>query len=286
LSDTVASGTPSRPLLFILSRDGGGRAHHPSSSVFCGLPRIRPLRFLRSRRFRDPAGSSGFPRYFSGSRPLSDFQGFPPDFVVAPTFDEVWLSPKVWLSSKVWLSPVVWLSPKVCPSPKVWLSPPQGLSVTQGLSIARPRSVHHLTPLYVCHPTSVCPSPDPQGLSVARPKVCLSPDLGLSVTRPLGLSVTRPRSVRLPTQGLSVARPRSVRHLTSCLDGFAHDPSQSPSLAHGPGRPYGRSRPPSFQSGGWGLLSCLSVGGWPFSVPGGSAGLAPPWLSRSHWIYL
>jgi hypothetical protein len=117
-----------------------------------------------------------------------------------------------------------------------------------------PRSVRHLT--------SVCPSPDN------------------------GLSVTRHRSVRHPT-------PRSVCHSTSVcpspdfLPGRFHlAPSQSPSSEHGPGRLSGRSRPPSFQLGGWGLLSCSSVGGWPFSVPGGSAGFASASLSRSHWIYL
>ncbi len=216
--------------------------------------------FSRSRQFRDPAGSSGFPHYFSGSHPHSEFEGVPPDFVVAPTFGEVWLSPTVWLSSKVWLSPEVWLSARSGCLPRSGCPPRSGCLPRSGF---HPRSVHHPRSVFR-PPPRVCPSP----------KVCLSPDLGLSVTRlqglsvtrPQGLSVTQPRSVRHPT-------PRSVCHPTSCLDGFAHEPSQSPSSEHGPGRLSGRSCPPS---GGWGLLSCSSIGGWPFSVPGGSAGLAPP----------
>ena len=132
----------------------GGRAHHPSSSVFCGLPRIPPLRFSRSRRFRDPAGSSGFPHYFSGSRPLSEFQGFPPILLWRP------------------------LSARSGCLPRSGCPPRSGCLPRSGF---HPRSVRH--PRSVCHPTSVCPSPDP--------KVCLSLDLGLSFTRLPAWTVSR-----------------------------------------------------------------------------------------------
>ena len=66
---------------------------------------------------------------------------------------------------------------------------------------------------------------------------------------------------------LSVARPRSVHHPPSYLDGFAHEPPQSPSSEHGSGRLPGCSCPPSFQWGGWGLLSRSSAGGWPSPSP-------------------
>ncbi len=148
-----------------------------------------------------------------------------------------------------------------------------------------PRSVRH--PRSVCHLTP--------GLSVTRPPVCPSPDFGLSVTQLW--TVRHPTLVcPSPNLGLSVTQPLSVHHPTLVcpspdlrLDGFTHDPSQSPSSEHGPGQASGRSRPPSFQPGGWGLLSCSYVGGWdcrPFSVPGGPAGFAPAWLSCSGQIYL
>ena len=80
------------PVRFSSSSQGTG-GEGPSSK-FLGLlwsstaPATRHSGFFfsRSRRFRDPASSSGFPHYFSGSRPFSEFQGFPPVFGVAPTF--------------------------------------------------------------------------------------------------------------------------------------------------------------------------------------------------------
>jgi uncharacterized protein YbbK (DUF523 family) len=304
-----------RPQQAIPSASGGPIIQVPRSSVvFHGS---RHSGFSRSRRFRDPPVLRVSPLFF-GVPPTFRVSGSPHYFAVTPTFGEVWLSPKVWLSSKVCPSPDFGLS--ITRPPSVRHTTPVCPSPDNGLSVTRPPSVRHLTPVCpspdiglsvtrppsVRHLTSVCPSPD-TGLSVTRQRsvrhptsVCPSPDLRLSVTRHRsvrhptsvcpspdnGLSVTRHRSVRHPT-------PRSVCHSTSVcpspdfLPGRFHlAPSQSPSSEHGPGRLSGRSRPPSFQLGGWGLLSCSSVGGWPFSVPGGSAGFASASLSRSHWIYL
>ncbi len=110
----IRSPAAHHPVRFSSSSQGTGGEGPSSKFLVIQVPRSsvvfhgsRHSGFSRSRRFRDPAGSSGFPQYFSGSHPFSEFQGFHPDFVAAPTFGEVWLSPKVWLSSKVWLSPEV-----------------------------------------------------------------------------------------------------------------------------------------------------------------------------------
>jgi len=238
LSDTVASGTPSRPLLFILSRDGGGGPiiqvpRHPSSSDFCGLPRIPPLQFSRSHQFRDPAGSSGFPHYFSGSRPLSEFQGFPPILLWRPLSARSGCLPRSGCPPRCGCLPRSGFHPRSVLHPRS-VCCPQVLSVTQDLSVAPPWSVRHPTPRTVCHPTLVCPSPDP--------KVCLSPDLGPSVTRPQGLSVARPRSVLHPPPGCR--RSRRLRNMDpeDSLDAPALPPSNreagasspAPLLAAGP----------------------------------------------------
>ena len=183
-----------------------GEGPSPSSSVFLGFPRIPPLstsrRFSRSRRFCDPAISSGFPHYFSGSRPLSEFQGFPPNF---------------WGCTHFW--GLADFSRSGCPS----------RSGSLPRSGCHPRSIRRLR--FFPHLTT--------SLSVTRPRhlpsVCLSPDFGQSVTWPWSvrqpasvcpspnfvLSVTRLRSVRhltlvcpSPGLGLFVAQPRSVRHPT------------------------------------------------------------------------
>ena len=186
------------------SQGSGGRAHHQvprSSVVFHGS-----RRFSRSCRFRNPAVSLGFPHYFSGSRPLSEFQGFPPNFWGSAHFRGLAEFFKVWLSPKAWQSPEVWLSPKVRPSPKVFPSP-DSRSVchpTPGLSVMCLWSVHH--------PTSVCPSPNfvlsvTRLWSVRHPTlVCPSPDFGLSVTQLW--SVCHPPSV-CPSPDLAPGRFRA-----------------------------------------------------------------------------
>ena len=149
----------------------GGRAHHPSSSVFCGLPRIPPLRFFALPPISRSAGSqgfppifrgpahfpsfrvsplfigvpptfrvSGFPNYFSGSCPLSEFQGFPHYFGCDAHF-------RRGLAVSQGLAVLQGLAVSQ------GLAFTQGLSVTQSLSVTRPRSVRHPTPRSVCHPT-------------------------------------------------------------------------------------------------------------------------------------
>ena len=233
-------------------------SHRAKPSFLRGLRRVVDCR-LRSPAARHPVRFSSSSQGTGGEGPSSKFLGLlwsstdpatpvfraPADFAIPPVlqgFPTIFRDPAHFLSFRV--------SPRFCCGAhfRRGLAVSQGLAVLQGLAVSRglaftrglsiiqglsfappPGSVRH--PKYVCRPTSVCPSPDSKVCLSPDPKVCLSPDLGLSVTRP---------------QGLSVARPRSVRHPTSCLDGFAHDPSQSPSSEHGPGRPSGRSRPPSF----------------------------------------
>ena len=205
----MPAATPSRQILFILSRVGGGGP----ITKFLGLPwsSMDPATFDGPLVFELPSISQS--RCFFRVSPL--FFGVPPTFGVSglpPRF--LGFCPllgsrrifEVWLSPKVWQSPEVRLSPKVRPSPKVFPSP-DSRSVchpTPGLSVTWLWSVRHLT--------LVCPSPG-FGLFVTRFQsvrhlalVCPSPGLGLSATRPW--SVRHPTSVcPSPDIGLSVTRP-------------------------------------------------------------------------------
>ncbi len=162
------------------SKGSGGRAHHPSSSVFCGLPRIPPLLmdagFCAPANFAIPPFVQGFPTIFRGPAHFRSFRASPPIFEVMPTFGVLpnfsrsgchprsgclprsGCHPRSIRHPRSFrhLTPGLSVTrPPVCPSPALWsvrhltlVCPPPSF----GLSVTRPRSV--------CHPTLVCPSPD------------------------------------------------------------------------------------------------------------------------------
>ena len=105
----------------------GGRAHHPSSLVFCGLPRIPPL--SKSHRFFTIPPISGSHR----------FQGFPPIFRGPAHFRSFRASPRVFEVPPTFGVPPISRGLSVSQG----LADTQGLSIIQSLSITQGLSVTH-----------------------------------------------------------------------------------------------------------------------------------------------